>query len=207
MCFFKITCFFSVFLFGLSSLSMPSLSSVHFCTSLSPLFVFSSIYLPLSFHSPFLGICPNVCLLVSSCGSRFCSLSVLELIHLESVLKHQPGAPSLPPFVFFILLLYFNPVLFQSVAFLPFLSLLHAITCWTSSFLGVFWCASLPFSVCRFVFLLSSFLFSHIIVLSSPNPLKCLVCVVLFWCLSSRPWTSAFIHIISFCCCFYFFKS
>lgn len=146
MCIFKITCLFSVFLFRLSSLSMPSLSSVHFCTSLSPLFVFSSIYLPLSFHSPFLGICPNVCLLVSSCGSRFCSLSVLELIHLESVLKHQPGAPSLPPFCFFILLLYSNPVLFQSVAFSPFSAFPLPVACHYLLDFFLSWCVLMCFS-------------------------------------------------------------
>lgn len=126
---------------------MPSLSSVHFCTSLSPLFVFSSIYLPLSFHSPFLCICPNVCLLVSSCGSRFCSLSVLELIHLESVLKHQPGAPSLPPFCFFfILLLYSNPVLFQSVAFFPFSAFPLPVACHYLLDFSLSWCVLMCFS-------------------------------------------------------------
>lgn len=97
----------------------------------STLSLFSSQYLwlHLSFFSS-LCIFPIVCSPVPSCRSRFLlfSFSVLELIHLESALKHRPAAP---PLLFYPL---FYPSLilsFQSVAFSLPLSLLHSIT-WIS---------------------------------------------------------------------------
>lgn len=108
--------------------------------SLRSLFCFHpsvwSSSLPRSTFSLFLlSLCiyPNVCLPVWSCGSRFCSLSVLELIHLDSALKHRPAAPSSPLFsppLFHPLILSSS---FQSVAFSLSLSLFHAVTCWISS--------------------------------------------------------------------------
>lgn len=122
--------FFSLlFLFPLSILSL------YFSLCLFPLFtifhrppLFPSLCLCLylSFSSS-LCIYPNVCLPVTSCGSRFCSLSVLELIHLESALKHAPPLLSSPLFVSFS-----HPLLLPICCFIS-LSLLN-VTCWISFF-------------------------------------------------------------------------
>lgn len=110
--------FLKSFLYVLFSVSIPLYGR--------RLFMFPAVSLPRSTFSLFLlSLCiyPNVCLPVWSCGSRFCSLSVLELIHLDSALKRRPAAPSSPLFsppLFHPLILSSS---FQSVAFSLSLSL------------------------------------------------------------------------------------
>lgn len=131
------------FLFQIFFLLCPTLSYFFALTLFIPLSVqlfsfypstlslFSSQYLwlHLSFFSS-LCIFPIVCSPVPSCRSRFLlfSFSVLELIHLESALKHRPAAP---PLLFFPLFYPSLILFFQSVAFSLPLSLLHSIT-WIS---------------------------------------------------------------------------
>lgn len=170
------------FFFQLYFYSAPPLSLSMSISSLFSLYIVTFHHLSLFFHPPvslalsyFPSLCiyPNVCLPVTSCGSRFCSLSVLELIHLESALKHRPAAPPLlfPPLYPFLIL----SSSFQSVAFSPFFTLPLPVACHhlLDFFLTLFLCFSFDAPTFSVIFLF------FVLFLSILCSVFCACCVLL----------------------------